>query len=256
MTAQERLLATAAAEVGYLEKKSNAQLDDKTVNAGSANFTKYARDLDALKDFYNGAKNGYAWCDVFVDWTFFKTFGMDLALKLLCQPLKSCGAGVNFSAQYYKAKGQFHTSNPQPADQIFFVKRNSTGGISSWQHTGLVEKVENGYVHTIEGNTSGASGVIANGGGVYRKKYLLTDPSIGGYGRPNWFIVPQESKNTDATTSEIVYRTLADVPTWYKTALMKVVNKGALMGTGNDEINVSEDFCRILTVFDRLGKLD
>lgn len=256
MTAQERLLAMAQAEVGYLEKKSNTQLDDKTANAGSANYTKYARDLDTLKNFYNTAKNGYAWCDVFVDWCFFKTFGVDLALKLLCQPLKSCGAGVNFSAQYYQAKGKFHTSGPQPGDQIFFVKRNSAGGISSWQHTGLVEKVDGNCVHTIEGNTSGASGVVANGGGVCRKKYALTDASIGGYGRPDWSIVPKEPQKNETAKSETVYRTLADVPTWYKTAVQKLVDKGTLKGDGTGALNLSEDLCRTFTILDRMGKLD
>ena len=64
----------ALAEVGYREKASNAYLDDKTANAGAANWTKYARDL-AAADYYNGNKNGYAWCDVFVDWCFFKSYG-------------------------------------------------------------------------------------------------------------------------------------------------------------------------------------
>ena len=59
MTPQERLLATAQAEIGYLEKKTNAQLDDKTANAGSGNWTKYARDLDSLRSIYNGRKNGF-----------------------------------------------------------------------------------------------------------------------------------------------------------------------------------------------------
>ena len=51
----------ALAEVGYREKASNAYLDDKTANAGAANWTKYARDL-AAAGYYNGNKNGYAWC--------------------------------------------------------------------------------------------------------------------------------------------------------------------------------------------------
>ena len=38
----------ALAEVGYLEKASNEQLDDKTANAGKKNFTKYARDMKAV----------------------------------------------------------------------------------------------------------------------------------------------------------------------------------------------------------------
>ena len=35
----------ALAEVGYKEKASNSQLDNPTANAGSNNYTKYARDL-------------------------------------------------------------------------------------------------------------------------------------------------------------------------------------------------------------------
>lgn len=52
----ERLLATARAEIGYIEKDTNAQLDDKTANAGDGNWNKYARDLDALGVVYNGKR--------------------------------------------------------------------------------------------------------------------------------------------------------------------------------------------------------
>ena len=81
----ERVLSVATAEVGYLEKKSNSQLDDKTANAGSKNYTKYARDLDAIPDFYNGKKNGYAWCDVFVDWCMVQAFGVEAAKQFLTE---------------------------------------------------------------------------------------------------------------------------------------------------------------------------
>ena len=53
------VIAIALAEVGYKEKASNSQLDDKTANAGSNNYTKYARDLKNA-GYYNGNKNGYA----------------------------------------------------------------------------------------------------------------------------------------------------------------------------------------------------
>ena len=52
-----------------------------------------------------------------------------------------------------------------------------------------------------------------------------------------------------------VYKTLNDVPEWYRPAVDKAMNAGALLGTGNGEINVSEDLCRTLTVLDRLGTL-
>lgn len=172
-----KLIEIALAEEGYLEKASNASLDSDTANAGSANYTKYARDLDAIPDFYNGKKNGYAWCDVFVDWCFVKAFGAEAALKLTCQPKKSAGAGCKYSAQYYKNKGQFHTT-PKVGDQIFFA----SGGAPN--HTGIVYKVDSSKVYTVEGNTSGASGVVANGGGVCRKSYALNYSRIYGYGRP------------------------------------------------------------------------
>ena len=82
----ELLLKIASAEVGYLEKASNRNLDSKTGNAGSNNYTKYARDLDNIPGFYNGPKNGYAWCDVFVDWCFVQAFGVDEAKKIYKLP--------------------------------------------------------------------------------------------------------------------------------------------------------------------------
>lgn len=37
--------AIASAEVGYLEKKSNKNLDSKVANAGKNNYTKYSRKM-------------------------------------------------------------------------------------------------------------------------------------------------------------------------------------------------------------------
>lgn len=91
LPAVERVLATARAEIGYIEKETNAQLDHKTANAGDKNWNKYARDLDALGVVYNGRKNGYSWCDIFVDWCHIHTFGLELALKLLCQAKNGVG---------------------------------------------------------------------------------------------------------------------------------------------------------------------
>ena len=192
MTTVERLLATARAEVGYLEKASKAQLDSKTANAGSANYTKYARDLDKL-GVYHAHKQGFAWCDIFVDWCFIQTFGLETGMKMTGQPTGGYGAGCTESARYYKQIGRFHRSGPQPGDQIFFTYTNGR----TMAHTGIVERAAGGRVYTIEGNTSGASGVIANGGGVCRKSYPLDYARIGGYGRPDYSIVQEEDEEMD-----------------------------------------------------------
>lgn len=117
-------------------------------------------------------------CDAFNDWLFVKTFGVDEAMRLLCQPPKSLGAGCNYSAQYYQSNGQWHKT-PQVGDQIFFKSASY-----AYAHTGLVVGVDATTVYTVEGNTSGASGVIANGGGVCKKSYPLNYTNIVGYGRP------------------------------------------------------------------------
>ncbi len=185
-----KVIAVAAAEIGYKEKKSNSQLDDKTANAGSGNYTKYARDFDQkYPKWYNGKKNGYAWCDMFVDWCFLTAFGYENALRLLCQPEKSAGAGCTYSLRYYKNKGQFHTSGPKPGDQIFFGTSldNST-------HTGIVESVDTKQVHTIEGNTSDQ---------VARRNYALTNSRILGYGRPAYDTVKETAPAVTPTSPTV-----------------------------------------------------
>lgn len=191
MTPEERVIATAKREDGYLEKKSSAMLDDKMANAGSGNWTKYARDLDAL-GVYSGKKNGYSWCDIFVDWCFIKTFGLEPAMKMICQPMNGYGAGCTWSVKYYKDAGRFHTT-PKVGDQIFFT---NDGGKSS-NHTGIVIGVKNGRVYTMEGNTSSQAGVVPNGGCVREKSYNLLYQKIYGYGRPDYSIIQGGNEEED-----------------------------------------------------------
>lgn len=178
-----KVLKIALAEVGYLEKASNSNLDSTTGNAGYNNYTKYARDLYNA-GYYNGNKNGFAWCDTFVDWCFYKAYGKDEGQRIECQT-GPYGAGCTMSAQYYKAQGCFDKT-PQVGDQIFFYDASGVIG-----HTGLVYAVNSTTVYTVEGNTSGASGVVANGGGVCKKSYSRGYGRIAGYGHPKY---PSESK--------------------------------------------------------------
>ena len=53
----------------------------------------------------------------------------------------------------------------------------------------------------------------------------------------------------------VYYRNLDDVPEYYRAAVEKLVEAGALKGLEEGVLNVSEDFCRTMTVLDRLGKL-
>lgn len=188
---KQKVLDIALSEVGYLEKETNAQLDSKTANAGDENYTKYSRDLAAVS-FYNGSKKGAAWCDVFVDWCFYQAFGKAATLAITFQPTNNnvnYGAGCKYSRDYYKKNGRLF-DDPQPGDQIFFYSSDK----SQIAHTGLVYKVDSSKVYTVEGNTSGASGVIANGGGVCKKSYSLSYGRIAGYGRPDYVAQPVQAE--------------------------------------------------------------
>lgn len=201
----DKVINVAAAEVGYLEKsaiaykKNPAILDEKTAGAGSDNYTKYGRDMHkiypAVMDF-----PAY-WCDAFVDWCFYKAYGVANAKGLL---------GGNFddytvaSAGLYKNKGALGTE-PRKGAQVFFTRNGQTSGC---HHTGLVYAVDETYFYTIEGNTSGASGVIANGGGVAKKKY-----SISAYKGKVIFGYPKYDAGTSGSTgtSQTAKKTAAEV---------------------------------------------
>ena len=203
----KKVIDIALAEVGYLEKETNSQLDSKTANAGDENITKYARDLDAL-GFYNGRKQGVAWCDMFYDWCMVAAYGMAVALAITFQPYgsKNCGAGCKYSRNYYKNKGRLF-NDPEPGDQIFFYSKDK----SQISHTGLVYAVDSSYVYTVEGNTSSSSGVVANGGAVAKKKYKRSYERIAGYGRPDYGMTISEvvTPNTSGQTTSANY-TLGD----------------------------------------------
>ena len=177
----KQLVAIAEAEIGYHEKASNSNLDSKTANSGKGNYTKYSRDLRKA-GYYNGNKNGYDWCDQFVDWCFFKLCGnKDKAEYLECQT-GNYGAGCGFSLKYYKAAGRFD-GNPKVGDQIFF-KYNLNDASYTADHTGIVVRVTDSLVETIEGNS---------GSEVKRKCYQRTDKTIVGYGHPRYDAEPEKT---------------------------------------------------------------
>ena len=150
----EKVIEVAKGEIDYLEKRSNSQLDDKTANAGYNNYTKYWRDV---KPEWNGAY----WCACFITWVFQTALGKQRAKELLKHyPYVYCPTLAGLFTKY---------STPQVGDIVIFWKNGE------YAHTGLVIAVSGNTFTTIEGNTSGASSVVPNGGGVCQKTYNLKD---------------------------------------------------------------------------------
>ena len=162
------VLRIAADEFGYIGKKSNADLDDKTANI-TGKFTKYARDLNAA-GYYNGDKNGFAWCCVFVDWCFYVAAGRDKAAATKVKPVSLYGASVRFITPMFP-EDHIYQMSTAPGDQVIF-KNAATGELT---HTGLVESVSGDTFTTIEGNVKDR---------VTRRTFSINDPSIYAFVRP------------------------------------------------------------------------
>lgn len=189
--AVQKLLAIAEAEIGYLHKASVASLDDKLANAGSLAYpkcTKYTRDLYAA-GYYGFNAQGQDWCDVFVDWLFFKLCNEDKekAEHVICQT-GAGGACVGYSRGYFEAAGRLFDT-PEVGDQLFL------GG----SHTGIVCDVDDNLngdftYYTIEGNTTQPSDFDwpnpTNACGVFKKKRRKSECSDLAFGRPRFDEVP------------------------------------------------------------------
>lgn len=173
-----KVISLALEEVGYAEKETNANLDNEVENAGDSNYTKYARDLDAIEGFYNGRKQGQPWCATFVDWLFVQAYGVEKAKAMTFH--SELGARCDYAANAYRAAGRWY-STPEVGDEIFFKSASYTHA-----HTGIVVEVTPSEVITVEGNTRPTQGVVYNGGEVCKKSYALDYHNIIGYGRPNY----------------------------------------------------------------------
>lgn len=152
MSKREEFLKVALSQVGYKEKKSNKDLDSKTANAGSGNYTKYGK-------WYG--LNPAPWCCMFVSWCA-NEVGI---LGKLIPKYKGAGTGYN----WFKNRDQL-TMKPKAGD-IGFLKPTVKGATSS--HTFIVYKVDGNVITTIEGNENN---------GVIKHTRKLTDKNILGFG--------------------------------------------------------------------------
>lgn len=181
---RQKVIAIAAAEIGYLEKSKAAYqanpaiLDQKTAGAGSDNYTKYGRDMHkiypAVIDF------PAPWCDTLIDWAMYKSYGVATAKSLLGGTFDDYTVA---SAQAYQKHGALD-GKPEVGAQAFFTKN---GKVSGCYHTGLVIAVSSDgkTITTIEGNTSATgTNIEANGGCVAKKTRAVTGNTL--FGHPNY----------------------------------------------------------------------
>lgn len=105
------------------------------------------------------------WCAVFVSWAANRA-------GVLNDKIPKFATGI----EWFKSRGQWQSRGyfPRHGDIIFF----------DWEvdgkpnHVGIVEKTENGYIYTIEGNSTDD--------GCRAKKYSINSNVIYGFGLPSY----------------------------------------------------------------------
>ena len=252
----EALCAIAEADEGYLEKKSNAQLDSKTANAGYNNWTKFGRDYDLRMYGKTPVLNGQAWCAIGLsDWAYRAGIGPDII-----PPHASCSDGIS----KFKKLGTWYPKSgytPKRGDIIYY-----TNDGTSPVHVGLVLNVAGGRAYTIECNTSGGTELEANGGCVAKKNYALTYNRILGYVSPKYAEdkpIEKPIKRQEDDDDMPKYNTVEEVPQYARPTIEKVIQRKGIRGSGTkkDEKGRPTDMglypstVQLLTILDQGGYL-
>ena len=181
--AKEKVVNWALNQVGYHEKASNSNLDSYTGNSGSANWNKYAADIDKrFPSYFNGSKNGYEWCTSMVSDDFLDNFGLEATHKMLYTPTRSMAAGCIYAVDYFKAAGAYY-STPEVGDQWF--AKDSDGDPC---HTGIVVAVNGSQFTIVEGNKNNR---------VEKNVYNVGGYTTHGFGRPKWSVVATPTTYTE-----------------------------------------------------------
>ena len=112
------------------------------------------------------------WCACFVSWCANECGYIDTGV---IPKYAGCVNGV----QWFKDRGQWMDGSAEPAPGmiIFFDWNDENGQDGLSDHTGIVEKVENGRVYTIEGNS---------GDSVRQNSYPVGHYEVLGYGCPDF----------------------------------------------------------------------
>ena len=120
-----------------------------------------------------GFNSRVEWCACFVSWCANECGYIDAGV---IPKFAGCTGGSN----WFKARGQWQEGSyePHPGDLVFFGRDNKGGSGPQDDvpdHVGIVERVENGVVYTVEGNS---------GDSCRQNTYSVGHYEIWGYGCP------------------------------------------------------------------------
>ena len=229
---EQKLLALARSQIGVKESPAGS-------NNVLYNTAYYGRPVSG---------DAYPWCCVF-QWWLFRQAG---AAGLFYGGQKTASCTTLY--QYYKARGMaVDKQSIRPGDLVFFVFDGNQRGVMN--HIGICEKVEPGYVTTIDGNTG--SGNEANGGAVMRRRRALK--YVGGAARPGYAKTsagPEAPSENQGDNEMKIYHSVSEIPDWARGAAEKAAGLGYIQADADGKITVWESSLQPLVWMERMGLLN
>ncbi len=172
------IAAVALSQVGYHEGGSNSALSGSS--SSTANYTEYG--------YWFGQQSN--WCAIFISWCANQA-GIPTSI------VKKNAVASGNSCQYGERKYTFGSRAPKVGD-ILYVQNDSD---SSVDHVGLVYKVDDTYIYSVEGNFGHKVGTIK----YYRssgKQTYYSSTKILFYGVPEYKTSSNSSTTTPPVTTE------------------------------------------------------
>lgn len=216
MIQRNLIVSLALEQVGYQEGRNNS---------------------NKFSQFFG--KDNQPWCADFIGWL--KAYADVNGNKMPTSSL------VQDFVRFYDKIGLFKDKDvytPKPGDLIIYDFNHNDYA----DHIGIVVKVKNGQVYTVEGNTS-KQGESGNGEYVAYKHRSLKYGGIWGYCTPEYDDDLREVQEEDM----IRYDNLKQLPDWAYPTIAKLIKKGSLKGKGDGKLDLSEDMVRIFVINDNEG---
>ncbi len=167
--------------------------------------------------------------------------------------------GCATASEWFAARGRFRPRSggyvPKPGDIIMYEwspQNEGTDRDDGDDHTGLVEYVESGMVHTVEGNNNGV---------CRRSQRSLSDPYISGYCVPLYNMKEEKDMTREETLKLIqeqqekidpMRHNLKDVPSYWRDDVARLIAAGAICGDGVHEVEKRDSQIAAMVVMKRL----
>lgn len=221
MATAKELLELARSQLGVTEAPAGS-------NRVKYNTEYYGREVSG---------EAYLWCCVF-QWWLFRHAG---AGELFYGGGKTASCSALY--EYYRGRGQtVKAEEMKPGDLVFFDFERP----GKYNHIGICERVEPGFVTTIDGNTG--SGDEANGGMVDRRRRALK--YVSAVARPAYL---PETEEEDGMK---VYRKAEELPGWARGAAEKAAAMGIVKKDPAGAFQIWETNLQPLVWLERLGLLE